>query len=84
MKDQPRLIDKMRQTQEWEQTPAPAHTRVPMYDFVTRAEGDDLAAKIATGEWDDLTAQVVKYLPPEQQLKQGERIVGHRRGRNME
>ena len=77
MKDQPRLIDKMRQaSQEWGQ--APTHTGVPMHDFVTRAEGEEFAAKMATGEWDDLTNRVGEFLPPEQKLKPGERIIGHR------
>lgn len=77
MKDQLRLIDKMRQVQQdWEQMPS--QSSVPMHDFVTRAAGDDFIKKMSTGEWDDLTDQVGKLLPPEQALKPGERIIGHR------
>lgn len=79
MKDHPGLLEQMRRAQREEWTrPTTTHSPVPMYDFVTRAAGDDYKAKMSTGEWEDLTAQVAKHLPPEQALKPGERIVGHR------
>ena len=71
MKGQPGLMERMRlaQREEWERVSS-SRSYVPMYDFLTFAQGDELKQRRAEG-WEDLT----HILPRERRPTDGARLM---------